>query len=526
VRELAEMQRNPAVWDLNVRDLNLSALCADHAPRMVRFLTGAVLACGGNVLSRRFHRGDTAATEFEFLRVTCVEMYSLLLAAGLELTTQSHRTISALCQCNRETVESTASFPARVELTIRKRKAAPAPGGLSDPSHAAQAICCPAVSIPSRAILFVMDLWDAIVVGAGPAGCAAAYDLAVAGRRVLLLDRAAFPRPKACAGGLTRKSLLALRYSVAPVIRRTISSIVVEKRAGEAATLASRTAVCAMTVRQELDDFCLKQTLAGGAQFARTGAIAAIEEGAQEVALRADGQTFRARFLVGADGVHSRVRQLLCGDASAWLRRGFALEAQVRDAGDSRLIFNLAAVRQGYAWVFPEGDHLNVGLYTESPAEGLSRERLMHWIHARFGQASVGHTTGQHVGFGAENAPPPRRRVFLAGDAGGFADPLTGEGIHGALASGQAAAAAIDAELRLGTPADSVFSERTVPLRRDLRLSAAGARWFYGNLDAGFRALTAPLLRGAAINAYANGTGIAALANAVKRFARVFAASA
>lgn len=371
-----------------------------------------------------------------------------------------------------------------------------------------------------------MEIWDAIIVGAGPAGCAAAWDLAAAGRRVLLLDRAVFPRPKACAGGLTRKSLRALRYSVAPVTRRTISAVIVEKRDGEAATLSSRTAVCTMTVRQELDDYCLKQTLAAGAQFARIGAILGLEEGAQEVALRTPGQTYRARFLIGADGVHSRIRQRLCGDAPPWLRRGFALEAQVRDAGDSNLIFSLAAVRQGYAWVFPEGDHLNIGLYSESAAEKLNRERLLSWIQARFGQAAIGPTTGQYLGFGAENAPPPHRRVFLAGDAGGFADPLTGEGIYGALASGQAAAAAIQAELRDGTPADSVFAERTAPLRRDLRLSAAGARWFYGNLDAGFRALTAPLLRGAAINAYANGTKIAALANAVRRFAGVFAGTA
>jgi geranylgeranyl reductase family protein len=369
-----------------------------------------------------------------------------------------------------------------------------------------------------------METWDAIVVGAGPGGCAAAWDLAAAGRRVLLLDRAVFPRHKACAGGLTRKSLLALRYSVAPVARRTISAVVVERRAGEAATLSSRTAVCAMTVREELDDFCLKQTLAAGAQFAHTGSILSLDPTAQGVTMRTDSHTFQARFLIGADGVHSRVRQLLCGNAPPWFRRGFALEAQVRNAGDSELIFSLAAVRQGYAWIFPEGDHLNIGLYSESSTERLNRERLLAWIQMRFGRTSVGRTTGQYLGFGAQNAPPPHRRVFLVGDAGGFADPLTGEGIYGAIASGQAAAAAIDAELRNGTPADAVFVERTAPLRRDLRLSAAGARWFYGNLDAGFRALTAPLLRASAINAYANGTRIAALANAVRRFAKVFAA--
>lgn len=364
-----------------------------------------------------------------------------------------------------------------------------------------------------------METWDAIVVGAGPAGCAAAYDLAVANRRVLLLDRAAFPRDKACAGGLTRKSLKALRYSILPVTREMVSAIVVEKRTGEAAILAGRSPVCAMTVRRELDEYCLRKTLDAGAEFLRVGYIEALDAPEGEVRLWAAGQEFRGRFLVGADGVHSRIRQLLYGHAPKWMRRGFALEADVRNTGESTLVFDLAAVRQGYGWVFPKGDHLNVGMYMEWAADKIDRQRLLAWIRARFGEARVGNTTGQYLGFGAEDAPAPERRIFLTGDAGGFADPLTGEGIYGAIASGQAAAGAIEAELSGAGTADAAYLDLTAPLRRDLRLSASGARWFYSNLDAGFRALAAPLLRTAVINAYANGTKIAALANTVRRFA-------
>lgn len=378
-----------------------------------------------------------------------------------------------------------------------------------------------------------MELWDAIVVGAGPAGCAAAYDLAAAGHSVILLDHALFPRHKACAGGLTRKSLRALCYSVAPVTRATVSTIVVEKRRGETARLASRNPVCAMTVRRELDEFCLGKTLAAGAQFARIGPIEAIERRGSETEVRAGGQSFRGRFLIGADGVHSRVRHLLAGDKPAWFRRGVAIEADVHPAegSNSDLIFDFAPVRQGYGWIFPKRDHLNVGLYTEAAGERLDRPRLLAWIGERFPHARVEHVTGQYLGFGAENAPIgneriDQERIFLVGDAGGFADPLTGEGIYGAIASGQAAAAAIQGELRGGKPAPAAFREGTAQLRRDLRLSASGARWFYGNLDMGYRALTAPLLRRALIDAYANGTKIAALANTIRRFARVFAARA
>src|ERR1700728_3109358 len=334
-----------------------------------------------------------------------------------------------------------------------------------------------------------MERWDAMVVGAGPAGCAAAWDLATAGRAVLLLDKAEFPRHKACAGGLTRKSLRALRYSVTPVVRETVSAIVVEKSRAEAATLTSRNPVCAMTVRQELDEYCLQQTLAAGAQFERIGAITGIDVDGDGVVLRTTEADYRGRFLIGADGVHSRVRQFVFGENVGWFRRGFALEAEVRSAAGNGtdLVFDLAPVRQGYGWIFPKRDHVNVGLYTESAEERVDRSRLEHYIRERLGDATVGKITGQYLGFGAERAPARGARVFLVGDAGGFADPLTGEGIYGAIASGQAAAAAIDGELRGRMKAEEVFAKETAPVRRDLLLSASGARWFYGNLDLGYR---------------------------------------
>ena len=120
-------------------NLSLSALCSDDAPRTVRFLTGAVLACGGNVLARRFEPGEAAAIEFEFVRATCVEMYSILIAAGLELSAEAHVHLASLCQCTRETLESTAGDPVRVLLSIRRSgaKAQCESGGACSPPQAA-----------------------------------------------------------------------------------------------------------------------------------------------------------------------------------------------------------------------------------------------------------------------------------------------------------------------------------------------------------------------------------------------------
>jgi hypothetical protein len=134
VSAITEPSREPKGWELS-----LNALCADDTARTVRFLTGAVMACGGFVLSRRFDAGETAAIEFQFVRAMCVEMYSVLIAAGLQLTAQSHLIMASLCQCTRETLEATAGDPVRVELTIHKSGAIPRcePGGSAAPPQVA-----------------------------------------------------------------------------------------------------------------------------------------------------------------------------------------------------------------------------------------------------------------------------------------------------------------------------------------------------------------------------------------------------
>jgi len=367
-----------------------------------------------------------------------------------------------------------------------------------------------------------MKPWDAIVVGAGPAGCAAGYDLAIAGRKVLLLDRAEFPRQKACAGGLTLKAVNALRYSIEPVVRQHVSHMRVERDANRTIVLRRRSPYCVMTVRHELDDYCFHRTLAAGAEFRRIRAFTAITEDSSGVTVTADGQVLKARFLIGADGVHSQVRQLTGGGAG-WFWRAFALEATVplEDASEQDLVFDFAPVRDGYGWIFPKGDHINIGLYSYAGDEKIDRARLAAYIRDRYGDASATSVIGQYAGFGASRHEITTTRIFLVGDAGGFVDPLTGEGIYFAIASGQAVAAAIDSELDLEAPAHLHFMQGTAKLRAELAISTSAARWFYGNLDQGCRLLSVPLLRAAALNAFANGLGLAGLAEHAKKIVRL-----
>lgn len=416
--------------------------------------------------------------------------------------------------------------------------------------------------------------FDALIVGAGPAGCAAAYDLAQAGRRVLLLDKRSFPRHKACACGLTRKTLKALRYSVEPILERECRDVVLQE-AGPAFLEGRRLAdkacevrvhlrelFCAMAVRERFDHFCLGQTLAAGrrggsATLRRIDALLALRELPDHLELDVtlpDGttETLTAPALIGADGSNGQTRRLSTAAKATtarlppepvWYARGFALEATVPyhllpatlPAGDHPhdLIFDFAPIAGGYGWLFPKGDHINIGVGGfvpqvpqganppgdgTAPADGaaavgdpgmhyetVTRALLTTYTRQKLGldlaAAPETHVTGQHLGLGG-HAYTPQGRILLTGDAAGLVDPLTGEGIHSAITSGQAAAAAL---LETSTAVAEAYARRLKPLQETLAFSHRAARSFYREPERGFKVMRTPLLRNLVLKTYADG---------------------
>jgi flavin-dependent dehydrogenase len=250
-----------------------------------------------------------------------------------------------------------------------------------------------------------------------------------------------------------------------------------------------------MAVRERFDAFCLDQTLAMGAELKKLDTILALRElpGHIELDIAASPGpiTLTGPVLIGADGSNGQTRRLatqLALKATAlspsvetvkakgalapegrfeeptWYTRGFALEAcvpyatlpQTLPTGVHRhdLIFDFAPLPGGYGWLFPKGDHINIGVGTfadgsDTELKKVTRTLLTNYTLQKLGvslSSSDAHggapITGQYLGMGG-HAYAPRGRVLLVGDAAGLVDPLTGEGIHSALISGQAAAAAI-----------------------------------------------------------------------------------
>ena len=288
-----------------------------------------------------------------------------------------------------------------------------------------------------------MERFDAIVVGAGPAGSTSAYRLAGAGARVLLLDRQRFPRDKPCGGGLTYRAVRQLPVPVDPVVEDVVDRFELGLRYGKRFERGGKGPLVLMTQRRRLDAHLAEQAAAAGADFRDGRRVTSLEQDDAGAIVRFDGAAARAPVVIGADGVNGVTARTL-GLASR--RFGVALEGNAsyvharEDRWKGRAVVDLAAVPGGYAWVFPKGNHVNVGVggwESEGPRlrEHLDRACAAYGLPADRLESLRGYRLPmRRPGDAAFSG-----RVLLVGDAAGLVDPLSGDGIYEALVSARLA---------------------------------------------------------------------------------------
>ncbi|MEX2158044.1 MAG: NAD(P)/FAD-dependent oxidoreductase [Dehalococcoidia bacterium] len=295
-----------------------------------------------------------------------------------------------------------------------------------------------------------MTTYDTIVAGAGPAGSTAARLLAQRGARVLILDKAAFPRDKPCGGGVTVRAARELGIDLTPVIEREITGVRVSLRMGKPFERRSDAPLTYMTQRCRLDQYLLERAAEAGADVHDGVAVHEAELTERGVVVRANGDSYQARTLVGADGANGIVARALGLTLSG--EPAIALEANVPCEGSSRwehtIAVDLGGTPGGYGWLFPKGDHLNVGVGGSKWIGPSLRERLSELCaYLDVDETKMFGVRGHYLPLRKAGAPLVRGPALLAGDAAGLVDPLSGEGIDAAFASGRLAAESIGAYL-------------------------------------------------------------------------------
>jgi geranylgeranyl reductase family protein len=306
-----------------------------------------------------------------------------------------------------------------------------------------------------------------VVVGAGPAGTAAAITLARAGADVVVIDKATFPRDKCCGDGLTTGALrrleaLGLDSSHLPSWQ-IVEDVIVRSVSGRTVRFPlprGRGTYAAIVRRVELDAEMVALARAAGAGVREGCAVESIGTAGSGVRVVVEGgDVIEADYVIGADGVWSSVRKLTgATDEAGYLGEWHAFrqyrKASTEESRDLWVMFE-EDLRPGYAWSFPLADDtVNVGIgilrQPGEPTRDLGR---------RFREVMERPHVAAMLGASVEEAPPkawpiPARvektpldafggRVLFVGDAARATDPMTGEGIGQALETGELAAHAI-----------------------------------------------------------------------------------
>ncbi len=307
-------------------------------------------------------------------------------------------------------------------------------------------------------------MYDVIVVGAGPSGSNAARVLAERGFRVLLLDSAKFPRLKVCGGGIGWRVFRDYRRLVdVPeeyMVKANISLFV--SPSGYTVEVDASSPEGYLIPRTVFDHSLVRAAVDAGAELREGVTVTGVvEEDSRVRVFTKSGEVVEGSVAVGADGVYSVVARSLGLQPANWLRdNAFCPVAYVPaprpGRGEYELEFYLGFMGEGYAWIFRHYDHLNVGIgtlrknYRVPPDKALYDFMRNHPISSkkiRLGGESI---KSRYIPYNGMLRRLYSRRVLLVGDAGGFVNTLTGEGIWMAMKTGELAAEAVTKALETG----------------------------------------------------------------------------
>ncbi|MBI4547247.1 MAG: NAD(P)/FAD-dependent oxidoreductase [Ignavibacteriae bacterium] len=291
--------------------------------------------------------------------------------------------------------------------------------------------------------------YDVVVVGSGPAGSSAALILAQNGVSVILVEKASLPRYKTCGGGIVGRALKLLPFSVSQAIKHYCYTAHLNLVDANLSFSSSRQEpIVAMTMRDNFDSLLLFATRDAGAIVKSECEVVDIQQQPGSVKLVTTLGTIQAKFIIAGDGALSTVARKAGWRETRKLMPAVEYEVFVQENELRRCHhtarFDFGIVPHGYAWMFPKKEHLSIGVLTTRKNSANLHHVVKNYLKL-LGIVRIPRIEkhGFVIPMGLRKDGFARNRVLLVGDAAGFVDPVTGEGITFAILSGQLAARAV-----------------------------------------------------------------------------------
>ena len=331
-----------------------------------------------------------------------------------------------------------------------------------------------------------MKHFEVAVIGSGPSGASTAFHLAKQGISTVIIEKETLPRYKTCGGGFVYRGRKDLPFDIASVVEREFNTVDILLGSKLHFQTVRKDPTITMIIRDSFDNLIVEEAKKLGVTLLEGNKLISLDFQDDKTVLTTDQQEITANFIVAADGALSPTAKMAgWNEETRKLIPALEYEIEVPEEDFNRLKdsvrFDIDAIPYGYAWSFPKKNHLSVGVASTKKARINLKQYYQEYLKTLGVNTII--KESQH-GFQIPIAPRTdgfvKNNVFLIGDAAGFADPITAEGISNAIYSGVLAAKAISESNNNLDKAKELYLEKlNEKLLPEIQTGLWLAKWFY-----------------------------------------------